>query len=58
VKRGDVRQIQEVLDEIATVRAQVEELLASGGTPLAAQPDWDAITAWSVDAHRRHWQWS
>lgn len=58
VKRGEVHQVQDVLDEIATVRAQVEQLLATGRTPLATQPRWDTITDWAIDAHRRHWRWS
>jgi uncharacterized protein len=58
VKRGDVCALADVLDEIATVRGQVEELLAAGRTPLPLQPDWDTITDWSVSAHRRQWGWN
>lgn len=58
VKRGDVPALADVLGEIAAVRAEVEELLATGRTPLRAEPDWDTITDWAVHAHRRHWGWS
>jgi predicted nucleotidyltransferase len=57
VKRGDVRRLDDVLDEIASVQAQVEELLATGKTPLPEVPDVDAISDWAVSAHRRHWGW-
>jgi uncharacterized protein len=58
VKRGDVSTLADVLAEIATVRAQVEEVLATGRTAVPAEPDWDAITEWSVTAHRSHWGWA
>ncbi len=58
VKRGDACALSDVLDEIAAVRSQVEELLAAGRTPLPAEPDWDTITGWSVHAHRTHWGWT
>lgn len=57
VKRGDVPERQDVLDEIAKVRGYVEELLESGRTPLPVEPDWETVSAWSVDAHRRQWGW-
>jgi predicted nucleotidyltransferase len=57
VKRGDVRRLDDVLDEIASVQAQVEDLLATGKTPLPEVPDGDAISDWAVSAHRRHWGW-
>jgi predicted nucleotidyltransferase len=57
VKRGDVRRLDDVLDEIASVQAQVEDLLATGKTPLPEVPDVDAISDWAVSAHRRHWGW-
>jgi len=57
VKRGEVPALEDVLREIHAVQTQVEELLATGQTPLPAEPDWGLIGDWSVDAHRRHWEW-
>jgi len=57
VKRGDVTRLDDVLDEIAGVQAQVEDLLATGKTPLPDAPDLAAISGWAVSAHRRHWGW-
>lgn len=57
VKRGDVSDMAEVLAEIADVQAQVEDLLATGRTPLPDEPDHTAISGWAVSAHRRHWGW-
>jgi predicted nucleotidyltransferase len=55
VKRGEVRDREVVLAEIAGVQSRVEDLLASGRTPLPERADVDTISAWSVSAHRRHW---
>lgn len=57
VKRGDISEIEDVLDEISGVQAQIEDRLAAGRTPLPAEPDLAAISEWSADAHRRHWGW-
>jgi hypothetical protein len=57
VKRGDVGALAEVVAEIDEVRAEVEQRLRAGRTPLPAEPDLDAVSAWSVSAHRRHWDW-
>lgn len=57
VKRGDVPDLATVLAEIADVQAQVEDLLATGRTPLPDEPDRRAVSAWAVSAHRRHWGW-
>ena len=57
VKRGDVPVMAEVLEEIDVVQREVVARLAEGRTPLPAEPDWAAVSAWSVDAHRRHWGW-
>jgi hypothetical protein len=57
VKRGEVARLDDVLAEISDVRAQVEDSLSSGRTPLPAEPDMGAISDWSVSAHRRHWGW-
>jgi uncharacterized protein len=56
VKRGDVPDMDLVLTEIASVQSRVEDLLATGRTPLPERPDVDSLSAWSVSAHRRHWQ--
>lgn len=58
VKRGEVPRLEDVLAEIAEVQGQVEDLLASGKTPLPEEPDLAAISDWSTSAHRRHWGWS
>lgn len=58
VKRGEVSRLDDVLAEIAEVRAQVEDLLATGRTPLPETPDVAAISDWAISAHRRHWGWS
>jgi hypothetical protein len=57
VKRGEVPDQAEVLAEVATVRSQIESRLANDDTPLPAQPDVDAVSAWSVHAHCAHWGW-
>ncbi|MFL6124326.1 DNA polymerase beta superfamily protein [Actinophytocola sp.] len=57
VKRGDVSRLDNVLAEIAGVQGQVEDLLASGKTPLPEVPDVPAISDWAVGAHRRYWGW-
>jgi uncharacterized protein len=55
VKRGEVKELSEVLDEITSVQSTVEELIAAGRTPLPPEPDLDTVSAWSVSAHRRQW---
>jgi hypothetical protein len=57
VKRGDVPALDDVLAEIASVQGRIERHLADGDTPLPADPDLATVTAWAVDAHRRHWGW-
>jgi predicted nucleotidyltransferase len=56
VKRGDVRRLDDVLAEIADVRTRIEA--AVDDSPLPAEPDVDAISAWAVSAHRRQWGWA
>jgi len=58
IKRGDVHDLAEVLAEIGRVQAEVEEILATGRSPLPEVADLPAITAWSVQAHRRQWGWA
>ena len=58
VKRGDVSELTSVLEEIDHVRAEVRECLSSGRTPLPEEADLDAISQWSVRAHRQHWGWA
>jgi hypothetical protein len=57
VKRGDVAVLDDVLARIAVLQAEVEDRLESGRTPLRPEPDIAAVTAWAVDAQRRHWGW-
>jgi hypothetical protein len=57
VKRGDVPDLGTALAEIADVQARVEDVLATGNTPLPGEPDRAGVSAWAVSAHRRHWGW-
>jgi uncharacterized protein len=56
VKRGEVPR-EAVSAAITGLEAQVRELLDEGRTPLPAVVDVDAVSAWAVDAQRRHWGW-
>jgi hypothetical protein len=58
VKRGEVTAINDVLQEISHVQNQIEQRLAAGDTPLPDEPDLTTISAWSINAHRRHWNWT
>lgn len=58
VKRGEVPSLDEVLAELDTLRDEVERRLATRDTPLPESPDLLRISAWSVEAHRRHWGWA
>jgi hypothetical protein len=58
VKRGEVRELASVLEEIEMVRGRVLDALASGRTPLPERPDLATVSAWCVTAHRRHWGWT
>jgi uncharacterized protein len=58
VKRGDVTAVADVLAEIDGVQGEIEQVLAAGHTPLPIEPDWAAISAWSVRANRQHWGWA
>lgn len=53
---ASVRDIGDVIAEIDAVRTRILGLLESGATPLPTEADTDRISAWSVDAHRRHWR--
>ncbi|GAA0901564.1 hypothetical protein GCM10009559_68280 [Pseudonocardia zijingensis] len=55
VKSGGVPEPADVLDRIAAVQAEIEERLDAGRTPLPAEPDLGAVSAWATAAHRRHW---
>jgi uncharacterized protein len=57
VKSGGVPDLADVLDRIAAVQAEIEECLEAGRTPLPAEPDLDAVSAWATAAHRRCWGW-
>ena len=57
VKRGEVPR-EEVSAEISKLESQVRELLEQGRTPLPETSDVDRISAWAVDAQRRHWGWA
>ncbi|WP_198667326.1 nucleotidyltransferase domain-containing protein [Glycomyces dulcitolivorans] len=55
VKSGGVPDLDTVLAEITAARDRIESLLDAGKTPLPETPDLDRLSAWSIDAHRRHW---
>ncbi|TNM64174.1 nucleotidyltransferase [Streptomyces sp. NP160] len=54
VKRGERTQEQS-LALIDARAAELEELLASGRSPLPEHPDLDAVSAWSTAEHLRYW---
>jgi uncharacterized protein len=56
-QRGEVPELDNVLQEINDVQTAVEELLTTGCTPLPAEPGLETISEWSVNAHRRHRGW-
>lgn len=56
VKRGEIPR-DEVSAEIGRLEVAVRDLLDTGRTPLPKVADHATITAWAVDAQRRHWGW-
>lgn len=54
VKSGRYDQ-ETVLTDIAAVRERIVNLLDKGWTPIPEEPDRDALSAWSVEAHQRFW---
>jgi hypothetical protein len=56
VKRGEVSR-DEVSGEISRLEAAVRTVLDEGRSPLPEAADVDRVTAWAVDAQRRHWGW-
>ncbi|WP_092930115.1 hypothetical protein [Actinopolyspora alba] len=57
VKRGEITELRRVLDDIERVSARAERLLSERRTPLPAEPDHEAVSAWSIRAQRSHWGW-
>ena len=57
VKRGEVPR-DEVSAEISGLEAKVRSILDQGSSPLPRTADLARISAWAVDAQRRHWQWT
>ncbi|WP_116950244.1 nucleotidyltransferase domain-containing protein [Jiangella endophytica] len=57
VKRGEVAR-DEVSVEITAVEAEVRTALDGGRSPLPPEADRRRISAWAVDAQRRHWGWA
>ncbi|GEE02801.1 hypothetical protein nbrc107696_32470 [Gordonia spumicola] len=57
VKRGEIPR-EEVSAEVGRLEREVRDLLDTERSPLPARVDLDAVNAWSVDAHRRHWGWT
>lgn len=56
VKSGGAPTVEDALEAIGTVRDRLVGLLDTDTTAVAAEPDLDRISAWSVTAHQRHWQ--
>jgi hypothetical protein len=56
VKRGEVSR-EDVSAEITRLESQVRGLLDEKRTAVPPVADLDAITAWAVQAQRRHWGW-
>lgn len=56
VKRGEVGR-DEVSAEITDVEAQVRAVLDGDRSPVPPEADRARISAWAVDAQRRHWDW-
>ena len=56
VKRGEVSR-EEVSAEIIRLEAAVRALLDENRSPLPHSADLDRISAWAIDAQRRHWGW-
>ena len=57
VKRGEVGR-DEVSAEISRLESKVRSLLDEGGSPLPPTADLDRISAWAINAQRRHWHWT
>jgi hypothetical protein len=56
VKRGEVDR-DEVSAEISRLEASVRAILDEDRSPLPVAADLDRISAWAIDAQRRHWNW-
>ncbi len=56
VKRGEVPR-EAASAAITRLAAEIRAVLDEDRTPLPAAVDLDRITAWLVDAQRRHWGW-
>ena len=58
----DVKQGRVARDDVSALIKSIESVirgrLERGNLAVPARPAYDAISAWSVDAHRRHWGWS
>lgn len=57
VKRGEVDR-DEVSAEITKLEHAVRAVLEENRSPLPDTADLDQISAWAIDAQRRHWGWS
>lgn len=56
VKRGEVPR-DEVSEQISEIERDIHERLESGTTTLPERADVARISAWAIDAQRRHWAW-
>ena len=56
VKRGEVDR-DDVSSEITRLEGAVRTLLDEDRSPLPRVADLDRISAWAIDAQRRHWRW-
>lgn len=57
VKRGEIPR-EEVSNQITEIERDVWSRLDNGDSPLPETADVSLISAWAIDAQRRHWGWS
>lgn len=48
----------EVSQQITAIERDIRDRLDTGATPLPATADVQRISAWAIDAQRRHWNWT
>ncbi len=56
VERGEVDR-DDVSSEISRLEGAVRTLLDEDRSPLPGIADLDRVSAWAIDAQRRHWNW-
>lgn len=56
-KRSEIPH-DEMSPQISELKPRVKQLLSLDRTPLPEVADHAKITAWAIDAQRRHWGWT